>query len=312
MICPQDSNKQYIIPTKKWLKPLEPLITEDINTTGIIMLADFIDKEKVIVKITKDKRDDIIKINKTIKELPNFIQTYCTIICNENFDALDTQYKDSNSFCNANKDSGDIITLEIMKRYKSGSLNKYKNKLELNEVINIMKQLLLAQIIAFNKTGFLHNDIHLGNILVEKTKEQENIKYKVDTGTIEKRKFNIQTNFKTIISDFDKSTIYNSGNLTIDEYMPENTLGNNIFNTFNVCLILFKNKDEKERVRKNMYEKNIDIRKHLGFSIKHLRSYYKNNYDYKRFIEEETNYGISLSGMLLRLLDEHSTDDWYN
>jgi len=132
MICPQDSNKQYIIPTKKWLKPLEPLITEDINTTGIIMLADFIDKEKVIVNITKDKRDDIIKINKTLKDLPNFIQTYCTIICNENFDVLDTQYKDSNSFCNANKDSGDIITLEIMKRYKSGSLNKYKKDFDDN------------------------------------------------------------------------------------------------------------------------------------------------------------------------------------
>ena len=56
MICPQDNNKQYIIPTKKWLKPLEPLITEDINTEGLLMIAKFIDTEEVIVKITKEKR----------------------------------------------------------------------------------------------------------------------------------------------------------------------------------------------------------------------------------------------------------------
>jgi len=63
MICPQDNNKQYIIPTKKWLKPIEKLITEDINTEGLLMVSKFIDKEEVIVKITKQKKENIKKAN---------------------------------------------------------------------------------------------------------------------------------------------------------------------------------------------------------------------------------------------------------
>ena len=32
-ISPLNNDKQYIIPTKKWLKPIEPLILDDINTS---------------------------------------------------------------------------------------------------------------------------------------------------------------------------------------------------------------------------------------------------------------------------------------
>jgi len=49
MICPQDINKQYMIPTKKWLK----YIIDDINTSGLIMIGKMLNKEEVIVKITK-------------------------------------------------------------------------------------------------------------------------------------------------------------------------------------------------------------------------------------------------------------------
>jgi len=59
MICPQDNNKQYIIPTKKWLKPIEKLITE-----GLLVVSKFIDKEEVIVKITKQKKENIKKYAK--------------------------------------------------------------------------------------------------------------------------------------------------------------------------------------------------------------------------------------------------------
>ena len=42
---------------KKWLKPIEPLILDEINTSVLIMIADFIEKEK---------RDDIIEIYKLL------------------------------------------------------------------------------------------------------------------------------------------------------------------------------------------------------------------------------------------------------
>ena len=88
MNCPKDSNKQYIIPTKKWLVPIKKFILEndndlniDMNTSGLLMIAKFIEKEKVIVKITQGKRDNILEVNKIIKDMPNMIQTYCSFSC---------------------------------------------------------------------------------------------------------------------------------------------------------------------------------------------------------------------------------------
>ena len=235
-ISPLNNDKQYIIPTKKWLKPIEPLILDDINTSGLIMIADFIEKEK---------RDDIIEINKIIKDMPNFVKTYCSFSCLETFDALDTKYDKINSFCNAKADSGDFITMEIMKKYRHGSLNKYINKLELSEVINILKQLLLAQLYIFNNTGFLHNDIHLGNILVKKSKEDITLNYKINiidnNIPINKHRINIITNFLPLISDFDRASIYNQPHITEEEYNDQNTLGSNIYDTFNRCIVLLKN-----------------------------------------------------------------------
>jgi hypothetical protein len=114
MSCPLNNDKQYIIPTKKWLKPIEPLILDDINTSGLIMIADFIEKEKVIVKITKGKRDDIIEINKIIKDMPNFVKTYCSFSCLETFDALDTKYDKINSFCNAKADELNNLVINFL------------------------------------------------------------------------------------------------------------------------------------------------------------------------------------------------------
>ncbi len=51
--CAINANKQYIIPTRNWLKPIEEFITSDTNTACLIMLGNLIDKEKVVVKITK-------------------------------------------------------------------------------------------------------------------------------------------------------------------------------------------------------------------------------------------------------------------
>ena len=51
MICPQDSNKQYIIPTKKWLKPLEPLNIKLLKR----------DKDKILQSPVSPKENTNIK-----------------------------------------------------------------------------------------------------------------------------------------------------------------------------------------------------------------------------------------------------------
>ena len=195
------------------------------------MIAENIEKEIVIVKITKGKRYDIIERN-NMKDMPNIITFYYRFTFLENFDVLDAEYKDG---------YGDVITLEIIKKYKYGSLNKYINKLELNQVINIIKQLLLAQIHIFNKTGFLHNNMNnLGNILIDKTKKPIDIKYNFSIDDFTKKKITITTKFISFISNFNKSSIYKNEFLLEEEYIQQNTLGENIFTTFNTCLLLLQ------------------------------------------------------------------------
>lgn len=107
-----------------------------------------------------------------------------------------------------------------MKKYKS-SLNKYKNKLDFNDVIIIIKQLLLSIINAYFNFGFLHNDLHLSNILIENNKKSKKLTYKFQNKIII-----IENNKIPIISDFDKSIIYN------DEIIKDT-------NTFYAVLIYF-------------------------------------------------------------------------
>jgi RIO-like serine/threonine protein kinase len=311
MICPQETNKQYIIPTKKWLKPIEKYITYDVNTEGLIMLGKFIDKEEVIVKITKDKRYDIIEINKLIKDLPNFAETYCSFSCLENFDSLFNEYKDSKSFCNA-KDDNKVITLEIMKKYKNGSLFKLQNKLNIEQVVNIMKQLMLAQMHAYSKTGLLHNDMHLGNVLIHKSKKLIQIKYEIQTDSHIKTEINISSDFIPIISDFNEASIYKKDHdLKLLEFRKQFTLCKNINDTFNQCLLLLKEKYYISII-KLIHTKTYEINKYLGTSTKNLRSYYKKYYNYEDSKKRECINALAFSSFLISFLDEHSTDNWFD
>jgi hypothetical protein len=57
--CPNMNNeiKEYVIPTKSWLVPIEKLmIDNDINTRGKIYVAKLLEKDKILVKITGKKR----------------------------------------------------------------------------------------------------------------------------------------------------------------------------------------------------------------------------------------------------------------
>ena len=51
MSCPKNNQKQYIIPTKNWLKPIKPYIVDDLSTEGLLMLTNYLEREKIIVKI---------------------------------------------------------------------------------------------------------------------------------------------------------------------------------------------------------------------------------------------------------------------
>lgn len=109
----------------------------------------------------------------------------------------------------------------------------------------------MAQLNAFDKYGFLHNDIHLGNILIDK-KSKKNKKVKYTINYIEYN-YEIPVSLMPIISDFDRSVIIDPTTNLLPEYKQENTLYANIIQTFSKFVDLLKNEDDKIKMRDAIY-----------------------------------------------------------
>jgi len=305
--CLKDSEtKKYIIPTDEWLKPLEPLITS-ISTKGKMMLAKMVSKEKVVVKLTQNTNLKRIKnISYLVRSLPNFPKTYCVFQCIEDETKFDTNYLDSLGFCKNNPTSTDpLITLEIMKLYKN-KLSELKNSLDINQTKPILKQLIFSLINAFQKTGFIHGDLHIDNILLDKKKET----VKLGPYNISEFNYYINSNIECIIMDFDKSITYNIMYMDQPSFLRENTL---IFSVKKVIqmigstLLIKTNKYDIDQINQT-FDRSIkkiyfDIIAH-GTSI--LGSFYSESRSYSEFISESVTDTMHLINIFWKeLYDEY-------
>ena len=315
MECLKNNNKEYIIPTEKWLNPLSKLITSDLNNDSLLILSKLMKKEKVIVKITYGNNKKVIYFDKIVKNEPNFIKTYCAFSCSEDKNILNFEYSGSNSFCNNNKNHNKNITLEIMKRYNNGSLEKFTNHMNIEQFTNVIKQLILSQLHIFNKYGFIHNDLHLGNILTESfLNTNYTLNYKIKEENI-----TTNTNFKIIISDFDQSKSYdpnvynnydnNFMDYNIDDikkctFNIEHNLLDNIINTIKDCLRLLHNSFYTEIKNKldNYLEINNYYNENYYIIRKILRNYYKKRYDYNTFKNKTLSIVIIISNQIYGIL----------
>jgi hypothetical protein len=220
--CPYDDTiKNYIIPTKSWLKALNQLDTfQDVSINKKIILSQMIEKENVIVKVTNGKNPKLRDINMMIKGLPNMVYTFCVIFCND-YLSLILQNK---FFCSS-KDSKYKVTLEIMKYYNGGSLSVL-NQISFRKFKLILDQLVLAQINLFNKTGITHCDIHPGNILINKHPLEKELNYSYIHG------HNIiKSKYEFILSDYDKCIIFSPNYMVHDEILDGNLIRENITET---------------------------------------------------------------------------------
>ena len=78
-----------------------------------------------------------------------------------------------------------------MEYFPLGSLASYIPQ-TLDEVISIINQVIASSISAFEKNGFIHGDLHPGNIIIKKTKKKK-FDYPKTAG------------IKIILFDFDRS-----------------------------------------------------------------------------------------------------------
>lgn len=125
--------KEYklLLPTDNWLIPIKKMVTDDVNTFGLLMIAKYLRANKqAIVKITRNANfKKIIMINNLIGGLPNFVVTFASFFCMESDFVLQSLYEDFTGFCTQHKSDVDNteINLEVMKMY-SNSFKKYTNK----------------------------------------------------------------------------------------------------------------------------------------------------------------------------------------
>lgn len=268
------NNKQYIIPTNKWLVPLHKLISDDISTKGLLMLSKYMDKHEVVVKITKNTNyERIKKINDIVRKYNNFAKTITVLKCDENDINLETEYKNIKGFCLSDEYNTQIV-LEIMKKY-SGSLNEYVNKLNLDIVKLILQQLLLSQLEVFEKHAFIHMDIHLGNILINHKNTTLNY-------NIHKHNHSIITNNIFILSDYDRSILLTLENTP--QYNPNNIFVSNLMKTFKSCFSLLDvDKIKYLQIVDKYYNDNNE---YMETERSILRTLYRRTRDQEGYIEE--------------------------
>ena len=289
-----EKTKYYLIPTKKWLKPVEPLIIEDSNNAGLLMIGKMVEKEKVIVKITIGSNKKIRIIGMKLNTIYNFAKTYCSFSCLENYSKITNNYENEIYFCNDNGDK--MITIEIMKKY-DGSLTKLYDKLTRKQITKILIQILYSIMEAFYKYGFIHEDLSLGNILYKIKTQNEVIEYNFTKNRTQYENLTIGE-IIPMISDYDKSESYNKEIFfkysdipmikKIKGYNETITILDSISKITQNILLLIKNDKEKENIKKKIYElfSSKKYEEYYRHTYKTLRDYVKNLKSYDDLINE--------------------------
>jgi thiamine kinase-like enzyme len=252
---PNTSNKYHIDCNELEKNPsILPIVFEKIilnkNDTTILqsILAD-----KSITSKHKNIVVKIGKINKTIEKeykigkylenlnLTGFINYICLFNCYDNtFNNIELKIKNlDKSLCSAKKDEDNLKSVVIMPYIQEGSIRNFKWNSDKYDVLKaVLLQTVMSVFIVYQLCGFLHNDLHLDNILIKKTKK-EMLTYQLEDDKKENVKtINIETyGYKIVIMDFESSMLVIKNKDGLRVYW------NNLLNMFSRLHYDLKNKD---------------------------------------------------------------------
>jgi len=148
------------------------------------------------------------KISQELLELPNFIRYFCIIRCNDDIKNIINNKNTILNYKMCHYGENEVGIL-VMKEYNLGSIENYDwNENNFNLLKNVMKQVIFSILYAYNTKGFIHGDLHSGNILLKSKKKCEII--------YENKKL-VLDDLEVVIMDFEKSKL-NSNN-KINELM---------------------------------------------------------------------------------------------
>jgi len=170
---------------------------------AVINYTKYVKKNKhIVIKIShKDKTNKKeYGIGKTLKNIPGFIKYICLFNCfDDTYNYIEINKNVPKKICTADNIGNNDNHVLIMPYINNYSMRNYKWSLENTHILkSLLKQCIISLMYAYLEHGFLHNDLHLDNIMFKKTKT-DHIKYK---------DMEIETKgYKIIIMDFDLSFI---------------------------------------------------------------------------------------------------------
>ncbi len=215
---PEGANKYHLDCEKLRHTPNEKIDVENYikNENDITILKSIITDESItskhkhiVVKIGKVNKtiEKEFMISKTLEneKIPGFIHYMCLFQCYDNTYQIiqNSKNRPNIKLCKANKDENNHKSILLMPYIMEGSIKKTMwSSYKYNILKSVISQVLLSSLQAYQICGFIHNDLHLDNILLKKTKK-EIIKY-----TFLDEDFDIKTfGYKVVIMDFDSSFI---------------------------------------------------------------------------------------------------------
>lgn len=167
-------------------------------------------------------------ISQELSNIPNFIRYFCLIKCN---DSIKNIINNKNTISNYKMCyyGDNQIGILVMKEYNLGSVDNYnwnENNFELLK--NVIKQVVFSIIYAYNIKGFIHGDLHSGNILL-KPKRNNIINYE--------NKTLILNDLEVVVMDFEKSKLQQKNKIT-DLIKNIDKLFSSIINSNNMKLYI--------------------------------------------------------------------------
>jgi hypothetical protein len=213
---PDGANKYHLncSELEKKSSSISVILEKVIKNKNEVTILESIIKDKSIISKQKHIVVKIGNINKTIEKeyhigrkleennIYGFINYMCLFVCfDDTYIKIDM--KEPLSLCLASNKKA----IMVMPFIQEGSIKNFNwfNADKFNILKSIIKQSVISLTLAYNKCGFIHNDLHLDNILLKKTKK-ETIEYQIDGNN--NNEITIKTfGYKAIIMDFDSSMI---------------------------------------------------------------------------------------------------------
>jgi thiamine kinase-like enzyme len=257
---PDGANKYHIDCNELEKNPsIIPIIIKNViqNKNEMTILQSVINDKS----ITQNNRHIVVKIgkvNKTIEKefnigkklenekLTGFINYICLFNCYDNtYNNLKVDIEKNNNnidpLCFAKKKEENLKTVLIMPYINEGSIKNFKwNKEKYDALKSVILQTIMSVFTAYQLCGFLHNDLHLDNILVKKTKK-ETFNYKFKNEKDKVIEINIKADgYKIVIMDFESSMINIKDKDGLEFYWK------NLYNMVSRCNLDLKNEDDDD------------------------------------------------------------------